>query len=67
MVTWHRQPSPKEQQSPYSRMFSSIAAKEGVSDAQEIMQDRVTEIDGAAFAMGSEIWLLGIKLQSLYQ
>lgn len=54
-----RYTSPNEQQSPYSMMFSSVAAKEGVSDAQEIMQDRVTEIGGAAFGMGSR--LLGVN------
>lgn len=59
-----RQPSPKEQQSPYSMMFSSIAAKEGVSDAQEIMQDRVTEIDGAAFAMGSRLFGANSEIRS---
>lgn len=53
------QTSRNGQQSPYSMMFRSVAAKEGVSDAQEIMQDRITESGGAAFAMGSP--LIGVN------
>lgn len=51
--------------SPYNMMFKSIAMKEGASDAQEIMQDRMTEMGGVgALSMGMPMSAMNSEVRS---
>ncbi|CAG2193130.1 unnamed protein product [Mytilus edulis] len=51
--------------SPYNMMFRSIAMKEGASDAQEIMQDRMTEMGGVgALSMGMPMSAMNSEVRS---
>lgn len=69
MSTLRRNPSTageaSSKTSPYNMMFRSIAMKEGASDAQEIMQDRMTEMGGAgALSMGMPITAMNSEIRS---
>ncbi|XP_052094896.1 uncharacterized protein LOC127730515 isoform X2 [Mytilus californianus] len=69
MSTLRRNPSTageaSSKTSPYNMMFRSIAMKEGASDAQEIMQDRMTEMGGAgALSMGMPITAMNSEVRS---
>ncbi|XP_071157856.1 inner centromere protein A-like [Mytilus edulis] len=69
MSTLRQSPSTSGQASsktsPYNMMFRSIAMKEGASDAQEIMQDRMTEMGGAgALSMGMPMSAMNSEVRS---
>lgn len=58
-------PMMQSRQTPFSMMFRGVAAKEGSSDAQEIMQDRITEMGGAAaLAMGAPLSMINSEISS---